>query len=176
LPDYIERRGREILDAKSRVGEAVPYMHLMRAKGRVLPKVQFFEGEEGIKQAYEDKLENNKSKVLYEFAGMEAGYKKLDQRWINYYLNKRVRLKIRAEYIVPDTPFAREKAKLDERLFRKARFISSEHDMETEISIYDDKVSLTSFSAENPVTVIIEDGAIARTMKKLFDYIESTSK
>ena len=45
--------------------------------------------------------------------------------------------------------------------------------MDTEISIYENKGSLTSFSAENPVAILIEDENLARTMKKLFDYVQT---
>lgn len=176
LPGYIERKGEELLETKNEVAAIVPQLKLLKSKGSVLPKVQFFEGVEGIKQAYEDKLEHNKEKALYEFTGMEAGYKKLDRAWIDYYTKKRAGLGIRAEYVSPDTPFTRETAKMDEMLFRKVHFIPPEYDMETEISIYDDKVSMASFSAENPVAVLIEDEAIARTMKKIFERVAATAK
>ncbi len=176
LPAYIERRGRELLDTKEEVAKLVPQIKLLRSKARALPKVQFFEGKKGIEQAYEDKLENNKGKILYEFTGIDAGYEKLDRSFIEYYLKKRLALDVRSQYIAPDTSFAREQAKLDEKYIRKVKFIPPEYAMETEISIYDDKVSLTSFSVENPVTVLIEDENIARTMKKLFDYVRSTAR
>ena len=73
LPGYIERKGRELIEAKEEVAKLVPQIKLLRNKSSSLPKVQFFEGREGIEQAYEDKLENNAGKMLYEFNGMDAG-------------------------------------------------------------------------------------------------------
>lgn len=176
LPAYIERRGNELLEMQKQVSEVVPQLKLLRAKGKILPKVQFFEGKEGIEQAYEDKLMNNQSKIIYEFTGMDAGYDKLGPKFVEYYLKKRTGLRIHSEYIATDTPFARKEALEDEKYLRKVKFIPPQYAMETEISIYDNKVSLTSFSAENPVTILIEDENLARTMKTLFDYIESTTK
>lgn len=175
LPGYIERRGKDLLDTKEEVAKLVPQIKMLRSKAAILPKVQFFEGVEGIEQAYEDKVENNKGKMLYEFTGMDAGYEKLGTRFIEYFLKKRLENNVRSEYMAPDTPFAREQAKNDEKYIREVKFMPSEFVMETEISIYDNKVSMTSFSAEHPVTILIEDENLARTMKKIFDYVRSTA-
>lgn len=176
LPSYIERRGKDLLDTKEEVMKLVPQIKLLRSKAHALPKVQFFEGKEGVTQAYEDKLENNVGKKLYEFTGMDAGYDELGQKFVDYYIKRRIELGIYSEYMAPDTPFAREEEKNDEKYFRKVKFIPPQYAMETEISIYDNKVSLTSFSQENPITVLIEDANIARTMKKIFDYVRETAK
>lgn len=175
LPAYIERRGKDLLDTKDEIAKLIPQVKLLRAKGSALPKVQFFEGIEGVQQAYEDKIEGNVGKRLYEFTGMDQAYEKLGP-FIQYFIKKRVATKTYSEYIAPDTPFARTEADLDEKYYRKVKFIPPQFAMETEISIYDNKVSLTSFSAEHPVSVLIEDENIARTMKKIFDYVQSTAK
>ena len=176
LPSYIERRGKELLDTKEEVAKLVPQIKLLRSKSRALPKVQFFEGKEGIEQAYVDKLENNQGKVVYEFTGMDSTYEKLGPAFVDYYLKKRIGSKIKSEYIAPDTPFARKEAENDEKYYREVKFIPPEVKMDTEISIYDNKVSLTSFSAENPATILIEDENLARTMKNIFNYVQSTAK
>ena len=176
LPSYIERKGKDLLDTKEEIAKLVPQIKLMRSKAHVLPKVQFFEGKEGIEQAYVDKLENNKAKVIYEFTGMDTTYEKLGASFADYYVKKRTGLKIKSEYIAPDTSFARKAAEDDEKYYRQVKFIPEQYKMDTEISVYDNKVSMTSFSGENPVTILIEDGNLARTMKNIFDYVGSTTK
>ena len=174
LPSYIERRGMELLDIKQEIVDLVPQIKLLRSKRRTLPKIQFFEGKEGVEQAYEDTLENNRGKVLHEITGIDAVYTKLDPKFVNYYLEKRMRLGIRSFYITPESPLAREKQKDDTKYLREVRFIPEKYKMDTEISIYDDKVGIFSYAQENPVAILIEDETIAHTMKTLFDYIEST--
>ena len=173
LPAYIERRGKELIETKESLEKLIPQIKLLRSKAKALPKVQFFEGTEGIKQAFEDKLANNEGKVLYEFTGMDAGYAKMDHAFIDYYLNKRAKLRIFSTYISPDTPLSRKTAEDDDRLYRKVKFIPEKYAIATEVSIYDNKVSISSFSPENPVAVLIEDENIAQTMKQLFNFIES---
>lgn len=176
LPQYIERRRESLADNKKGVEEALPQIKLLRAKGKSLPKVQFFEGIEGVEQAYEDTLENNQGKILYEFTGIDAAHARMDPKFVDYYLKKRTALGIRALYVVPKTENAIEKAKDDERLIRKAKFIPPQFTFESEISIYDNKVGIFSYAKENPVALIIEDDTIAHTLKTLFDYVESTTE
>ncbi len=176
LPQYIERRRELLEENKKGIEEALPQIKLLRAKGKSLPKVQFFEGEEGVLQAYEDTLENNKGKVLYDITGIDAAYGNLNPKFVQYYLDKRKKLGIRATYIVPKTPNALIAAQDDEKYIRKAKFIPPQYVFESEISIYDNKVGIFSYAKENPVALIIEDDTIAHTMKTLFDYIESTTE
>ena len=176
LPSYIERRGKELLEIKNEIAEIVPQIKLLRSKGKTLPKVQFFEGKEGIEQAYEDTLEKNSERKLFEITGIDDVYTKLDPKFVQYYLDKRTRLGIKSFYIAPETQLAREAKKDDEKYLREVRFIPEAYKMNTEIAIYDNKVGIFSYAQENPVAVLIEDDAIASTMKTLFRYIESTVK
>ncbi|MEY4747319.1 MAG: hypothetical protein RLZZ416_368 [Candidatus Parcubacteria bacterium] len=176
LPGYIARRGNELLEIKKQVAELVPQIKLLRSKGKTLPKIQFFEGKDGVEQAYEDTLENNIGKILHEITGIDAVYTKLDPKFVNYYLEKRTRLGIKSFYIAPKTPTAQEKQGDDKKYLREVCFIPEKYKMDTEISMYDNKVGIFSYAQENPVAILIEDETIARTMKTLFDYIESTAK
>src|SRR6185369_6945513 len=110
---------------------------LLRAKGKVLPKVQFFEGKEGVEQAYEDTLVNNKGKMLYDITGIDAVYSRLDPKFIQYYLNKRKALGIKAVYIAPKTQNALLATKDDAKYIRSVRFIPPRYVFDSEISIYD---------------------------------------
>lgn len=176
LPQYIEKRRQELADTKKEVESLVPQINLLRAKGKSLPKVQFFEGREGVEQAYEDTLVNNKGKVLYDITGVDAAFSRLDPKFVEYYLKKRTALGIKAIYIAPKTEGGLKAKEDDIKYNREVRFIPPQFSFETEIGIYDDKVGIFSYALENPVALIIEDATIAHTMKTLFDYIESTTE
>lgn len=175
LPGYIERRGNELLATKEIVTKLVPQLKLVRAKRRALPKIKFFEGKEGVEQAYEDTLENNQEKQLYEITGIDGVYTKLDPKFVRYYLDKRTRLGITSTYITPDTEIARRESITDEKYIRKAKFIPKQFGFNAEIALYDDKVGVFSYSQESPVALIIEDATIAHTMKQLFNYMVQTT-
>ncbi len=106
LPAFIERRREELESSKKEVEKALPQIALMRSKGKVLPRVHFFEGPQGVEQAYEDMLVHNKGKMIYALTGLEGAVSTLTSRFQDYFISKRVRLGIHAEYIIPDTPIA----------------------------------------------------------------------
>ena len=173
LPSYIERRGQELMQAKQEVADAVSQIQLLRAKGKTLPKVQYFEGVDGVKQAYEDTLENNRGKMLRDITGE---FKSLDEDWVNYYFQKRVRLGIRVTDLAPEGESAHRIKRDDTKHLRITKFLPAQYGFAAELAIYDNKVGIFSFAQEDPVALIIEDETISDMMKKLFDYIESTAK
>ena len=171
LPSYVERRRDALEESKRELAELVPQIKLMQSKGRALPKVQFFEGREGMQQAYEDVLVNNNEKILRGITGMDAVYANFDIAWVEYFLKKRTRLGIHCIDLVPETEGGKRSKADDEKYFRTTKFLPQKYNFEGDISIYDNKVAIVSYARENPVAVIIEDDAIATMMKQVFDFM-----
>ncbi len=175
LPSYIERRQKDLEESKRLVEEALPQIALLRSRGAVLPKVQFFEGKKGIEQAYEDTLVNNKSGVLHEVSGIDGVYTHLDPAFVKYYAEKRTKLGIHSTYITPDSPIARKQKEDDKKYLRSAKFIPAKFSFNSEIAVYDNKVGMFSYALENPVAILIEDETLAKTMRTIFDFMEAHS-
>ncbi len=106
LPQYIERKREDLAKSKRELEDAIPQVVLLRTKGKTLPKVRFFEGPKGVEQAYEDMLEHNNEKMIYALTGLEGAVTSLDPKFMDYFIDKRTRLGIAAEYIVPATEVA----------------------------------------------------------------------
>ncbi len=176
LPAYIERRRESLEESKDQLIELIPQIKLLRSKGKTLPKVQFFEGKEGVMQAYEDTLENNREKILRDITGIDAVFNSFDIGWIEYYLKKRAGLGIRCIDLVPDTDWGRKSAADDSKYLRTTKFLPPEHSFGAELSIYDNKVWIFSYAQQNPVAVIVEDETIAAMMKTLFDFMAKNAK
>ncbi|MCR4281145.1 MAG: hypothetical protein NUV88_02320 [Candidatus Kaiserbacteria bacterium] len=176
LPGFIERQREALADTKKQVTDMIPQLKLLRAKGKVLPKVQFFEGPEGVMQAYEDTIENNSEKFLRDITGIDAVYTKMDPKFVQYYLNKRARLGVECSNLVPESEWARKSKADDEKYLRTTRFLPAESNFDAEVSIYDNKVGIFSYAQENPMAVIIEDETISHMMKKLFDCLKQNAK
>jgi sugar-specific transcriptional regulator TrmB len=172
LPAYIERVQKRLEESKKQIEALVPQMKLLRARGRTLPRVQFFEGEEGVRQAYEDTVENNRGKVLRNITGVDAVFKRLGGEWVSYYLKKRSALGIRCENLAPDSEWAHKSKADDGKYLRKTRLLPSRFNFEAELDIYDNKVGIFSYAKENPVAIIIEDETVATMMRQLFDYMQ----
>ena len=171
LPGYIERRRDILAETKQQVAELVPQLKLLRSKGKTLPKVQFFEGKEGVEQAYEDTLENNKEKFLRDITGIAAAYTKQDQAFATYYLEKRAKLGIKCLDLAPEGAWGHKSKSDDEKYFRTTRFLPAQYEFDAELALYDNKVGIFSYSQENPIALIIEDDTVSDMMKKLFDFM-----
>lgn len=176
LPGYIERRRDVLAETKQQVAELVPQLQLLRSKGKTLPKVQFFEGEEGVKQAYEDTLENNTGKMLRDITGVDAVFRRLGEDWLKYYLQKRAKLDIKCFDLAPESEWARKSKSDDGKYFRTTKFLPAQYGFDAELVLYDNKVGIFSYSQENPVAVIIEDDTISHMMKNLFDFMAANAK
>lgn len=172
LPAYIERRRDALADSKKGVEDVLPQIKLLRSKGKVLPKVQFFEGPKGLEQAYEDSITNNTKKVLYALTGLEAAYTKLDQKFVAYYPAERAKRGVEAFFITPATDTAKKMTGLDTQVLRHSKFIPPEFNFDCEFTIYENKVGIYTYR-EDPVALIIEDETIAHAMKQLYLFIES---
>lgn len=175
LPGYIERRRDILSETKQQVAELVPQLMLLRSKGKSLPKIQFFEGEEGVKQAYEDTLENNKGKFIKAISGIGAAIDRLGEDWANYYWKKRVGLGVGATVLAPDSDWAQKIKLNDAKHLRTTKFLPAQYGFAAELSLYDNKVGIFSYAQDNPVALIIEDTTIADALKKIFDMLETVS-
>ncbi|MBI2025611.1 hypothetical protein HYT04_02390 [Candidatus Kaiserbacteria bacterium] len=176
LPGYIERRRDILAETKQQIAELVPQLNLLRSKGETLPKVQFFEGEEGMKQAYEDTLENNKGKLLKDISGIDAAFRRLGENWATYYLKKRSRLGIKASVLAPEGEWARKAKTDDTKYLRTTKFLPAKYGFDAELALYDNKIGIFSYARENPIALIIEDSTISDMMQKLFDCLETVAR
>ncbi len=175
LPSYIERKRDMLGETKRQVEKLIPQLNLLRSKGRILPKVQFFEGVEGVKQAYEDTLENNQGKLLKDISGVDAAFERLGEEWAKYYLQKRTRLGITCIDLAPESEWAHKSKEDDKKYLRTTKFLPAKSGFDAELALYDKKVGIFSYAQENPVALIIEDETISDMMQKLFDCLERSA-
>lgn len=173
LPGYIERHRDVLAETKQQITDLVPQLKLLRSKGKSLPKVQFFEGVEGVKQAYEDTLENNKGKIIRDITGE---FRTLGEEWVNYYWQKRLKLGIKVIDLAPEGEWARRIKADDEKHLRTTKFLPAQYGFDAELALYDNKVAVYSYAQENPVALIIEDDTVSDMMNKLFDCLETIAK
>ena len=176
LINYIERKQAELDERKDEIKKMLPEIKKIRSKNDIFPRIRFFDGIEGIKQAYEDTLENNKEKKLLDFTGTDAVFNEMGKDWVDYYVKKRASLGIECIDIAPDTEWAHKSKTRDKELRRITKLIPKKYLFNAEIDVYDNKVAIFSFSSKKPIAVIIEDENISRTVKVLFQYIDDTIK
>jgi sugar-specific transcriptional regulator TrmB len=140
---------------------------LKRMRGdSVHPKIQYFEGAEGIKAIYEDTLTSKTEILNY------ANSHEIRSFWPQYdeeYVAKRVKKKIHLKGIAPMDEWGQEVQKESKRFHREIRLVPiDQYNFSNEINIYDNKVAIASFKDEL-IGMIIESTEIANTQRAIFN-------
>jgi len=143
---------------------AVP--ELKRLRGETAhPRIQYFEGLEGIKSIYSDTL-TAKTEIL-NFSNSEE----IRKIWPTYdadYVSKRSKKQIFLRGIIPSDEAGKKVKSEDSIYHREMRLIPKDkYAFTNEINIYDDKVAIISFTDEL-IGMIIESKEIANTQRAIF--------
>jgi sugar-specific transcriptional regulator TrmB len=153
---------------KSEVGRILPGLLELFAGMGERPKVRFFEGMEGTKSMDEDFL-NMKGKNVMGILDLD----KLFAFFPNHesgLTRQRIEKKIQSQII-----YTRDEGQMpnasDPNKLRQAKFLPKDKLMiGSDVSIYDNKVSIVTYKAK-PIGVVIENEDIANTMRTLFKLI-----
>ncbi len=129
------------------------------------PKIWYFEGAAGLREAYEDTLKN-KEKVIYQWASDDM-LEVLGNDWALDYMKRRARKKIFAQCIAADSEEIREFQKMDKKHFRKIKTINpKDYPFNIELDLYDNRAAF--ISPKEKIAIILESSFIAKTMKAIF--------
>lgn len=165
LIHYLEESVKKYTELIGSAHGILPELKSMYVGVGTKPKVQFFEGHEGIKTVYEDTLTSKED--IRAYASIENMHKTLPGYFPEYYKRRAARnIKIRA--ILPDTPEARERVKHNKEEARETRLVPSEkYAISPEINIYENKIVFMSLVEK--FALIIESLELADALKKSFE-------
>lgn len=165
LVHYIEDTARRYNQMIGVAKSLLPELKSIYAGAGPKPKVQFFEGSEGIETAYEDTLSS--SETIRAFASIEDMHKVLPHYFPDYYRRRAERgIGIRA--IFPDTPAARERTRFNKDEKREALLVPKDlYAFSPEINIYDNKIVFMSLIEK--FALIIESPELADALKNAFE-------
>lgn len=153
---------------KNRVRELeqiLPELLAINNKSDKKPRVTFYEGFDGVEEAYKDQLRTKKEILSYE--DLEGLMSELPKRISEWFPQERAHRDILIKTISRDVPIAREFTKRNRGLLRETKFFNAPP-FKTDINIYGDKVSLIDVQSEKPFAVIIENKNLAETMRTVW--------
>lgn len=131
----------------------------------VKPKIQFFEGKEGLISAYEDTLTSHET--IRAYASIESMHATLPGYFPEYY-QRRAANDIAIRSIHPDTKEARDRVLHDTEENRESLLVPKDkYNFSPEVNIYDTKVVFMSLKEQ--FALIIESQELANVMKRIFD-------
>ncbi|NQT50207.1 hypothetical protein HQ571_05920 [Candidatus Kuenenbacteria bacterium] len=137
------------------------------------PKVRFYQGIDGLQKAYSDyAVQDGK---IYAFTDFEKMFETLPEDFL-WAAGPKARIKSNTFFysIGKDGPRGRMVQSKDKEELRQTKLVK-DIKFETEINIYSNKISLISFKKPY-AAVIIEDQAIAQTMKSIWQLVWNTLK
>ena len=158
--NLIARAERQTEELKKVLPELLGIFNLPGNK----PKVKFYQGVEGIKTAYDDILKTGEN--TYGFSDYEKMFALLPADYLWTFPTDRIKNKIKFYCIAQDGPKGREVKQKDKTQLRETKLVK-DINFETEINIYGNKVAMMSFRRPG-AAVIIEDAAIAQTLKSIW--------
>ena len=157
----------ENLDDKKRalqkiIPELLSIANLMEKK----PKIRFYEGENGLKEAFKDILNYPDQEVLLWAA--EEAFNFFGDEFIDYCSVERLKKKIWMRVIAPDNEEMKNYKSQDEKYFRITKLFSAgNYPLDVDITIYGGgKVGIMAF--QDQIGLIIESKRIYITLKSIF--------
>lgn len=169
LLNYLEREKvehtKQIEKQQKEIETLLPALISLENPESTKPKVTFYEGEKGMRQAYEDTLTS--SETILAYANVEDMHKGLPNFFPEYYQRRAIQKNIHIKCIAPDNKTSIERHKQDKKENREMLLIpAKEYDFSPEINVYDDKVLYASWREK--MAIIIKSKEIADFHKQMY--------
>ncbi|MEI7890480.1 MAG: helix-turn-helix domain-containing protein [bacterium] len=175
LLQYLERekeeKQKEIEKQKNKVSQLLPQLISMQnIFSASKPKVQFFEGEKGMREAYEDTLTSKE--IILAYANAETMHAALPNFFPEYY-KRRAGSKIFIKAIIPRNKLSMERVPFNQEEMRDTRFLPDEKmSFSPEVNIYNNKILIVSWKEK--MATLIESKELADLQKLTFDLLWNT--
>lgn len=132
------------------------------------PKIQYFEGIEGIKEVYRDTLNFPRQEILAWVSTEAVEFFDINWLW-DFYVLKRAEKRIWSRLIAPNNDYMKKVKGHDEKHLRNTKFITMNSlPFEVEINLYgNDHVGIMSFKEQ--LGLIIQSKKIFNTLKSIFE-------
>jgi len=166
-----EEKAKEIEKQKNKVSELMPQLLSMQnIFGATKPKVEFFEGEKGMREAYEDTLSSKE--IILAYANPQTMHEGLPSFFPEYYA-RRAEKRIFIKAIVPRNEMSAERVKNNQTEMRDTRYLPEDKmTFSPEVNIYNNKILIASWKEK--MAIIIESKELADLQKMTFDLLWNT--
>lgn len=147
------------------LAQILPDLKAISNIGGIKPKILFYEGIDGLKKTYDDTL-GYRNEKMYQWASSDT-LNIIGEEWLNNYIKRRVKKKIKALCVASDSEEIRQFKRLDKEQLREIRIIDpKKFPFKIEINIYGNRVAM--ISARDKIGIIIESEPIVNTLKMIF--------
>lgn len=168
LVNYLDREKEQeynkIEKQKNLIKEVLPELSSLFKPRSSKPKVEYYEGEKGMREAYEDTL--TADGVYYAYANFETMHEGLPNFFPEYY-QRRVDAKILGKGIFPNNKSTLEQLKHNKEELRQSIVLGDKNlSYSPEVIIYNNKILVASWKEK--IAIIITSKELAELMKITF--------
>lgn len=168
LLSYLDREKEElekqINQKKEQIKQVLPELSSLIRPQSTKPKVSFYEGEKGMREAYEDTL-TAKGGILA-FANVQTMHEGLPHFFPEYY-TRRTQARIPIKAIIPNNTASIERAKKDNEEMRESIIVDEQIlSFSPEVNIYNNKMLIASWTEK--MAIIIESKELADLQRQTY--------
>lgn len=162
-----EEQAKKIEKQKQKVSQLLPQLISLQNIFTNKPKVQFFEGEKGMREAYENTLTS--TEIILAYANVQTMHEGLPAFFPEYYA-RRAEKGIFIKAIIPRNELSIERATKNQTEMRDTRFLPDEEmTFSPEVNIYNNKILIASWKEK--MAIIIESKELADLQKLIFNLL-----
>lgn len=164
LLNYAKRQHQQSQDSEREIERLLPELRSAMNLDATKPQISYYEGKEGLKQAFERVLEEADEIIGY--GSNEDDVKYLPDLYPSYY-DRRVKKKIPVRAIIPATDYNLKATANATKELRTTHLIPKEFNYPIQVNIY--KHTAVFYSFEESFALIIKSRPIADCLKKIFE-------
>ena len=173
LLSYLDREEAEIKkdfeNKRDELAESLVELKSIQYSSADRAQVKLFEGEKGMREAYEDTL--TAKDIILAYANVQTMHEGLPKFFPEYY-KRRAGADLHIRAILPKNKLSLERAKLDREEMRTSRFLPEDDTFSPEINIYNNKVLIASWKEQ--MALIIESRELAEFHRVMFERVWET--
>ncbi|EKD32878.1 MAG: transcriptional regulator TrmB [uncultured bacterium] len=168
LLNYLDREKEEvekkINQQKDQIREVLPELSSLINPRSTKPRVAFYEGEKGMREAYEDTLGADGEILAY--ANVETMHQGLPGFFPEYY-TRRTDARIHIKAIMPNNAASIDRTTKDKEELRESKILNDKNlTFSPEVNIYNDKMLIASWKEK--MAVIIESKELADLQRLIY--------
>lgn len=164
LQSESKKQQQQVADQITQVEAILPSLLSLHLNQTPKPTVTFFEGEKGMREAYEETLKS--TEVIRAYANVQTMHQGLPGFFPEYY-QRRVAKKVFIRAILPLNDLSLERAARDQQELRETRFLPEGHTFTPEINLFDDRMLVASWTEK--MAIITTSKELVDLQKMLFD-------
>jgi len=169
-----EKMLRILKDKELKIKEILPELKILEKAQIKRPKIEVFEGKEGVRAVFDDAVSMPNSKIYGIYNG-KFSFKVLPFQ-IYRAIEKKVENNTYSDLIMDDSKPTQDYQKKDHLENRETRILDFMKKVKAGMFIYGTKIAYMTYDQQEPVGIIIDDKHIHNFNKEMFKFMWKTAK